>query len=536
MKARIAVTGTRRRYMLAAAAAAALAVTPVVVQVAPADAAIPGAPWSKNLLGGDKANFEQSAGGWIGIGKTGVRNERLASYTGKGALMVVNRGATPHLVIAQSGGGPASFTPATPGYRYRGYFYVRALTDVRPVAGALTFFDANGQSIETVIGLYLQDNANKWERSTEVAAVAPPNAAYVALRAAIKGAVPLEAHLVDAAYLAKAPGGSRNLVGPLRTTGNKIYDANNKPVIFRGFSRTGLEGQVLDDGTSVAKPPTADDITHAKLWGANLIRVTLGAQKWLPGCYQDPAYISKVDEAVQIITSRGMVALLDLHFNTIKACGRAGQQPMADAPNSLTFWSQVAARYKNQPLVAFDLYNEPHDITEAVWRNGGTLTWKGTTYQAAGMQQMYNAVRNAGANNLVIATGMSWGNLPPNNGPLAGTNIIYGIHSYTCPQTPPPNCTGHLNPWEGSVFLKRWVNFAKTKPVMVTEFGWPNPADGRYVESLLTYAEAHGWGWQLFTWGASTIGRFALLSTAGPDSNYQPAPVSMPALVRFPGS
>jgi hypothetical protein len=232
-----------------------------------------------------------------------------------------------------------------------------------------------------------------------------------------------------------------------------------------------------------------------------------------------------------------MVALLDLHFNQTKHCAVPHQQPMADAPNSLTFWQQVAGRYQGNGLVAFDLYNEPHDISEAVWRNGGNTTWQGQTFKAAGMQQMYNTVRATGAKNLVVVTGMSWGNLPPNNGPLTGFNIAYGVHSYTCPQQPPPNCgRTPLNAYDGSFFLKHWLNFAKTKPVFVTEFGWPDPFDGRYVQSLINYASAHGFGWVLFTWGDRVVGRFDLVAGTGvgTETNYQPAPVAMPALIAMP--
>ena len=43
---------------------------------------------------------------------------------------------------------------------------------------------------------------------------------------------------------------------------------------------------------------------------------------------------------------------------------------MADT-NSITFWSQVAAIYKNDGRVLFELYNEPHDISWTVWKSGG---------------------------------------------------------------------------------------------------------------------------------------------------------------------
>src|SRR5947199_111790 len=112
----------------------------------------------------------------------------------------------------------------------------------------------------------------------------------------------------------------------------------------------------------------------------------------------DPSYASKVDNAVSWITGRGMVALLDLHYNPIVPCGHVGLHEMADAPNSINFWEQVAARYKSNPLVAFDLYNEPNNIPDSVWLNGGQASEGRTVFNAAGMQQMYDAIRGQGAN------------------------------------------------------------------------------------------------------------------------------------------
>ena len=147
------------------------------------------------------------------------------------------------------------------------------------------------------------------------------------------------------------------------------------------------------------------------------------------------------------ITGRGMVALLDLHYNTIVPCGHVGLHEMADAPNSINFWEQVAARYKSNPLVAFDLYNEPNNIPDSVWLNGGQASEGRTVFNAAGMQQMYDAIRGQGANNLVFASANNWDRtFPPEL--LSGSNIVYPVHAYTCPHAPPPNCESPSDPYE----------------------------------------------------------------------------------------
>jgi aryl-phospho-beta-D-glucosidase BglC (GH1 family) len=289
----------------------------------------------------------------------------------------------------------------------------------------------------------------------------------------------------------------------------------------------------------IAPSITADDIAHAKAWGANVVRLPLGSQLWLDPsyhtCHTDPSYVSKVDNAVNIITGMGMYVMLDLHWHTIAPCGPAKTYPMADYPNAVSFWQQVATRYKNNPLVGFDLYNEPHNITDQVWRYGGSVTWKGVTYRAAGMQQMYDAIRATGASNLVFVTGNAWGNAFPSTAPITGTNIVYSPHSYTCPGNAPPRCTTSTTPYDGSTYLKNWVVAGQHYPLVVGEFGWPSPADGRYNQSLISYAEAHGWGWTIFTWGNNTNSRFTLIAE-GQGTAYEPSPSGMPALEAFPGT
>ena len=63
-------------------------------------------------------------------------------------------------------------------------------------------------------------------------------------------------------------------------------------------------------------------------------------------------YVNEVDQAVTWITSLGMLAVLDLHLVNPadlaapqNKCPPAANQIMADVPGSITFWSQLAARY-----------------------------------------------------------------------------------------------------------------------------------------------------------------------------------------------
>jgi hypothetical protein len=203
---------------------------------------------------------------------------------------------------------------------------------------------------------------------------------------------------------------------------------------------------------------------------------------------------------------------------------------MADQALSVPFWKQVAARYGRNPLVAFDLYNEPHDVAEPVWLLGGPVVADGSAYQAAGMQQLYDAVRGTGAQNLVVVSGLDWANRPPTGPLVSGSNIVYGVHAYTCPHAPPPSCPS-ADPYDPAPALDAWLPLSTVAPVMVTEFGWPNRNDGTYLANVISYAEAHRWGWDAFAFDGSTTGLFDLVrGVAGDRATYEPTPTGMAVL------
>jgi hypothetical protein len=262
-----------------------------------------------------------------------------------------------------------------------------------------------------------------------------------------------------------------------------------------------------------------------RAWGATVVRVSLSQSFWLPGCHQDPNYPNVVAAAVDAITAQGMVALLDLHTGHLGECGPVGPQLMADT-RSLTFWQQVAGRFKGNPLVAFDLYNEPHDVSDTVWLSGGPVTSGGTTWTAAGMQQLHDAVRRTGATNVVVVSGNDWANRLPAKR-VKGTGIVYGVHAYTCPvSVGGKDCTA--DPSDPSPILDTWVGASSTVPVAITEFGWPSGTDGRYVRNVIAYADRLGWGWIAFAWDGSTHGTFNLLTDVG--ATHQPSATGMPVL------
>ncbi len=388
---------------------------------------------------------------------------------------------------------------------------VMAVSGSTTVTPAIVFVDGASGVVSSVAGQAVLVRAGQWTSLPPTVALAPAAATSAHGQVVGDGPVRVRHELLLFRRVATPP-----VVGPLHTSGNQIVQANGHPVVLHGVDLTAL----LSPGTT--PPVTQEEIESIRAWGANLVRISVGEQLLLPdGCQYDPDYGAKLAQVVRWVTDLGMVALIDLHESEPVLCLGAGDQDMADDPGSVSFWQTVAGTFASNPLVAFDLYNEPHDISDAVWLDGGTAT-DYLPYQAAGMQELYDAVRSTGARNLVFVSGNDWATEPPSQ-LVSGRNIVYSVHDYTCPQQAPPACSSP-HPYDPATILRQWTALAATVPVFIGEFGWPSAGDGTYNQTLVALARRLGWGWDAFSWNT---GGFGLLA---PGSTAEPNPAGMPIL------
>lgn len=169
---------------------------------------------------------------------------------------------------------------------------------------------------------------------------------------------------------------------------------------------------------------------------------------------------------------------------------------MADADHSPAFWSSVATYFGADPAVAFDLYNEPHDISWPCWRDG-CVTSGG--WQAAGMQSLVNAVRSTGATQPVLLGGLGWSSdlsswltyrpTDPANQEVAS------FHVYNFSGCSTASC------WTAQVGL-----VATSVPVVTGEIG-ENDCASSFIATYMAWADAHGvsyLGWTWDTWNCSS--------------------------------
>jgi endoglucanase len=276
--------------------------------------------------------------------------------------------------------------------------------------------------------------------------------------------------------------------GGYYVNGNTVCTAAGKPHLFHGVDRPSLEW------TPPGESLNAADFQLMASWKANVVRVALNQGFWLSQSrFYDSTYAARVDEVIAWSKAVGIDVLLDLHWSdggVLGSCDpRDGCQHFMADKNSLTFWSEVAARYKDDGHVLFELYNEPHDVEWAVWKSGGP-TSEGWT--AVGMQQLYDAVRAAGAHNLVVIGGLDWAfDLSGvKSHRIAGYNIMYATHPYGGPAHRAPDRFGAA-----------WGYLTATDPVMVTEFGdLTGSCSATYTSAVIEYADSHNASWSAWAW------------------------------------
>jgi hypothetical protein len=310
---------------------------------------------------------------------------------------------------------------------------------------------------------------------------------------------------------------------PLPSTGDgsfhvargRIIGPDGNEFVPRGVNKSGLEYSPY--GYDIG----AWNFQRMKSWGVNFVRVPLNDAFWLARmCSYNHSYQSRVDRIVSWARELGMLVLLDDHMSSKGlTCGMGrwtGPQKAPDTHN-LDFVKAVAKRYKDNPWVAIDLYNEPHDIGNDVWRSGGLVDG----WRAVGMQQLLDGVRSTGNNNLVFVSGNAWANdlrMVVNNPLREDANVVYAAHSYpfecdkvTIPASQPYVCRGvqyppHLDTQVAPLIGRR--------AVMITEFGTQRTIPGE-MQAPIDWAEAHGIGWAAWLWSNGKAKDFCLLSEGG---------------------
>ena len=198
-----------------------------------------------------------------------------------------------------------------------------------------------------------------------------------------------------------------------------------------------------------------------------------GLQNTLSGTL-DATVLDEVHQEVDNLHAAGLVAALDVH----SSCHFPGSKGSAICGNGITtddvksLWTQLSAAFQADPGVyAYDLMNEPYNITSATWK----------TFS----QAMVDAIRARGDDKLLWVEGINYSNAGQFSA-LNGTpwitdpkaNILYSGHTY------PPTSTG--GSWQSTTYnatsdaawlteLSNFTSWCSTNHVKcgIGEMAWP---------------------------------------------------------------
>ena len=299
--------------------------------------------------------------------------------------------------------------------------------------------------------------------------------------------------------------------GPLlRVSGNHIVDGNGQLVRLFGVNRSGTEYACIH-GNGIFDGPSDDaSLAAIRTWKANAVRVPMNEDCWLAingvqAQYAGATYQQAIADYVTRLLAHGLYPILELHWSAPGGTAAMGQNPMPDRDHSIDFWTQVAMRFKSDRRVVLELFNEPfpdsnQDTMAAwtCWRDGGTCP--GQSYAAAGMQELVTAVRNAGAENVILLGGVQYSNalsrwleFKPND---ATGNLAAAWHIYNFNSCNSQSC------YDGAP-----AGVAAQVPLVATEIGEDDCAGG-FISPLMTWLDGKqssylGWTWD--TWGGCLV-------------------------------
>lgn len=292
-----------------------------------------------------------------------------------------------------------------------------------------------------------------------------------------------------------------NGLAALRTSGNRIISAaTSDTVILRGVNRSGLEYCGPDEqgflsGASISR---AEIEFIVKSWHCNILRLPFNQDFVLRGRMgrSGEEYQEAIDQVIYWASLFGAYTLLDLQWLDADRIYGGDRNFVAPLPNmeSIELWTTLARRYKDEPAVLYDLFNEPHDrLPDDPYP---LIKEDGTTYppsqRAVTMKEwqpwaraLANAVRDENPDALLFVGGTNWA-YDLRGMPMDLENVVYSTHVY-------PN--------KGEKWEDNFGNLSKVVPVFAGEFGGSESSkDIDFVQRLLTYMEDLGMGWAAWSW------------------------------------
>jgi hypothetical protein len=308
----------------------------------------------------------------------------------------------------------------------------------------------------------------------------------------------------------------------------QLVNGLGRPERLLGVDASGTEDACIQNKGLSWGALNASEATAMTTWDVKVVRVPLNEDCWLgingsPTAYSGAIYQNAIKTWVANLNNAGFITIIDLHWSAPGTYPATQRWPMADADHTPTFWSQVASTFKADQAVIFDPFNEPligqgapTASNWSCWLNGCSTTFTGTingvanssvTYTTAGMQQLVNAIRGAGANQPIMVGGLNWAGDPcglKNSGGNGGVCTQVA----TMPSDPDHQLaiSFHTYNWTACITTACWNTMAQAAktaklPIITGEMGERDCSDS-YINSYMAWADQNdisylAWSWEI---------------------------------------
>ena len=289
----------------------------------------------------------------------------------------------------------------------------------------------------------------------------------------------------------------------LQVAGNKLLDATGSAVRLHGVNYSGVEYACIQGWGIFDGPSDLATVAALRTWHVNIVHIGLNEDcvlgiNGVSTAYAGQNYLQPVKAFVNLLHASGIYAEVSLMW-AAPGTQRALDHPkILDLDHASAAWTSVANTVKDDPNTILGLQSEPHDISWACWRDGGSACSVG--YPALGMQGALNAIRATGATNVATASGIDWANnlqqwlsYRPSDprGQLAAEQHVYGGNACSTPAC----LTQYTRPVADAV------------PVVFGEYGedYDNSCGSMATSQIVNWADQNGVGYEAWAW--NTWGR-----------------------------
>jgi endoglucanase len=281
-----------------------------------------------------------------------------------------------------------------------------------------------------------------------------------------------------------------------------------QPILLRGVNRSGLEyTEPSDAGFLAAAEFTAEELREIVLgWRSNVLRLPFNQDWALRGRRGHSAgeYLASIDQVISWAATLGAYTILDLQWldaetvygqtedeNHAKRDNRVPPAPNAD---TIVLWNTLAARYRDEPAVLFDLLNEPHDPLEDDFLPIHLIAPDGDVVESDGdfigpeewvpwATRLVREVRTIRPKGLILVGGVDWA-FDLRGIRVDAPNIVYSAHIY---------------PRRGAEAWWKAIGRSAEVPVFIGEWGGA-ASDLEFGRSLADLMRQQGLGWTAWSW------------------------------------